>query len=162
MDKKIQPLAVELGQLLLANKYLLAGAESCTGGWIAKAITDIAGSAQWFDRGFVTYSNQAKQDMLGVKTEILANYGAVSKETVIAMVEGVLTYSQAQLGFAVSGIAGPSGGSQSKPVGTVYIAWLKRKGDVNVEHYCFYGNRSLIRQQAVEKALIGLIEQIKK
>lgn len=153
-------LASKLGQLLLMHNLRCAVAESCTGGGLAAAITDIAGSSQWFDRGFVTYSNEAKQEMLGVPAQMLASEGAVSEAVVRAMAEGTLAASGANLSAAISGIAGPDGGSLEKPVGTVWIAWA---GDMQVTHaqcYQFTGERVGIRQQAVNAALEGLIQVV--
>ncbi|AMK77451.1 MULTISPECIES: CinA family protein [Methylomonas] len=140
-------LAEALGTRLRTLNLCLALAESCTGGGIAKAITDVPGSSGWFDRGFVTYSNDAKIDMLGVKPETLATVGAVSEETALAMAAGALTHSNADVALAVTGIAGPDGGTPVKPVGTVFVAWQIR-GAIGV---ClkkqFSGDRQSIRQQ---------------
>jgi len=153
---------LQLGDMLLSRGWMLACAESCTGGGIAAAITDIAGSSQWFDRGFVTYSNQAKQDMLGVSRQTLESVGAVSEGTVKEMVQGALTNSQAQIAVAVSGIAGPSGGTVEKPVGLVYLAWqIKGKTAVVIEEQ-FGGDRAAIRQQAVHRAILGLIQVLEQ
>ena len=132
-------------------------AESCTGGGLAAAITDCAGSSQWFDRGFITYSNQAKQDMLGVSNDILSTYGAVSEETVRAMAEGALQASGSQVTVSISGIAGPGGGSLEKPVGTVWIAWACIAHPIRTQSYVFKGNRTDIRNQAIYEALRGLL-----
>jgi nicotinamide-nucleotide amidase len=115
-----------LSQYLLKSNALIATAESCTGGWLAQCITSIAGSSAWFDRGFITYSNQAKMDMLGVKAETLAQFGAVSAEVAMQMTAGALQYSVADYAIAITGIAGPTGGSLEKPIGSVYIAWQKK------------------------------------
>ncbi len=122
MDSELDPLARRLGECLAARGWMLATAESCTGGWIAAAVTAIGGSSAWFDRGFVTYSNDAKVDMLGVSPHTLATHGAVSEETVREMAAGALARSRAQLAVAVSGIAGPSGGTAAKSVGMVCLA----------------------------------------
>ncbi len=153
-------LAHRLGEALLEKSWLLACAESCTGGGIAAAVTDIAGSSQWFDRGFVTYSNQAKQDMLGVSDETLENHGAVSEATVQEMVAGALTRSQAQIAVAVSGIAGPDGDTPEKPVGTVCLAWQVKGKEpvVRTEHVS--GDRAAVREQTVLCALQGLLDII--
>ena len=150
-------LSEQVGRRLLADNLLLVTAESCTGGWISHCITDIAGSSQWFDRGFVTYTNQSKQDMLGVSTETLSRYGAVSEQTVIEMAQGALTHSQADVAVAISGVAGPGGGSPEKPVGLVWHAWTTRNTQPVTlsEHYL--GNRQQVRQQAVETALNGIL-----
>ncbi|MCF6210958.1 MAG: CinA family protein [Gammaproteobacteria bacterium] len=153
-------LSSRVGGVLLARGWQLATAESCTGGAIAAAITDIAGSSQWFDRGFVTYSNQSKQDMLGVCAETLHTAGAVSEATVAEMVSGALVRSQARLALAVSGIAGPGGGSADKPVGTVCLAWAIEGEQplVCTEH--FAGDRAAVRAQTVEHALQGVLDML--
>ena len=154
-------LSQAVGAALLAKGWMLACAESCTGGGIASAITDIAGSSQWFDRGFVTYSNQAKQEMLGVDAGTLAVYGAVSEATVREMVTGVLARSQARIAVAVSGIAGPGGGSDEKPVGTVCLAWQTKDGEAVVRTEHFRGDRAAIRHQTVLCALQGVLDAVK-
>ncbi|HEC20732.1 MAG TPA: CinA family protein [Gammaproteobacteria bacterium] len=151
-------LSSRVGEALLARGWQLATAESCTGGAIAAAITDIAGSSQWFDRGFVTYSNQSKQDMLGVRAVTLEAAGAVSEATVAEMVSGALARSQAQLTLAVSGIAGPSGGSAGKPVGTVCLAWAVEDEPPVVRTEHFAGDRAAVRAQTVEHALQGVLD----
>lgn len=145
---------------LLEKGWMLATAESCTGGGIAAACTDLAGSSQWFERGFVTYSNEAKQEMLGVAGETLAAYGAVSEAVVAEMAQGALTHSRAQVAVAVSGIAGPSGGSPDKPVGMVCFAWLVSgaKPMLHTEH--FNGDRAAVRAQTIERALQGVLDVI--
>ncbi|MCK4841724.1 MAG: CinA family protein [Methylococcales bacterium] len=154
MDKQITELALQLGGVLKNKGMMLVTAESCTGGGIAQAVTEIPGSSAWFDRGFVTYSNQAKVDMLQVKQSTLDKYGAVSSEVAIEMVEGALVNSPANIAVSVTGIAGPSGGSDDKPVGTVYIAWgVKGKSKVQCLRHNFSGNRTQIRMQVVERAL---------
>ncbi len=122
-QEHLEALAQELGAALLAKGWRLAGAESCTGGWAAQACTAIAGSSAWFERGFVTYSNEAKQELLGVRAETLAAHGAVSEATAREMAGGALAHSRAQCAYAITGIAGPAGGSPDKPVGTVWFAW---------------------------------------
>jgi len=149
-------LARQLGELLTAGHWVCAVAESCTGGRLAAAITDIAGSSEWFDRGFITYSNQSKMDMLGVRQENLTANGAVSEEVVYAMAEGALSASTADLTVAISGIAGPGGGSIEKPVGLVWLAWAGRQFKTEVQFYHFKGDRLTIRSQAVCVALDGL------
>lgn len=151
-------LAAQVGAALQAHGMALATAESCTGGGVATAVTEIAGSSAWFDRGFVTYSNQAKADMLSVSPDTLAQFGAVSEATVREMVAGALLHSQAQVALAVSGIAGPGGGSHEKPVGTVWFAW-ELKGEVSVARlHHLAGSRAEIRAQAVRIALQGVLE----
>jgi len=156
MDSELFKLAEQLGRLLKANGNTLATAESCTGGWIAQSITDIAGSSAWFDRGFVTYSNAAKMQMLGVSAQTLEKYGAVSAETAREMATGALTHSAADVAVAVTGIAGPDGGTTEKPVGTVFIAWADKNGKTNVVKKQFSGNRRQIRAQTVASALEGM------
>lgn len=153
-----QTLVKQVGDALLGREWRLATAESCTGGGIAAAVTDIAGSSQWFDRGFVTYSNEAKQEMLGVSAETLMKQGAVSEATVREMATGALAHSRAQVAVAVSGIAGPSGGTADKPVGMVCLAWLVAGAEpiVSTEH--FSGDRAAVREQTVERALRGVLE----
>ena len=151
-------LAEELGRLLLEKNWICSVAESCTGGGLAQAITDVAGSSLWFDRGFITYSNQAKQDMLNVTADLLHKYGAVSEEVVIAMVNGAIMQSRSNCAIAISGIAGPGGGCALKPVGTVWISWSIKDKVVKATKYLFTGDRASIRSQAVITALIGLIE----
>ena len=148
-----------LATALRSRGWRLVTAESCTGGGIAAAVTDLAGSSDWFDRGFVTYSNQAKQDMLGVPAATLAQHGAVSRETVRAMARGALAHSDGQVSVAVSGIAGPGGGSVDKPVGTVWFAWSLRDGETDAACECFPGDRAAVRAAAVRHALRGLLER---
>jgi nicotinamide-nucleotide amidase len=134
----------------------LATAESCTGGWIAQSITALAGSSIWFDRGFITYSNKAKVDMLEVATETLVAYGAVSAQTAMEMAIGALNRSDADMAVAVTGIAGPEGGSAEKPVGTVFIAWAVKSGENKVEQFLFDGDRNDVRIKTVFAALKGM------
>ncbi len=143
--------------LLQQNKKLVT-AESCTGGWVAKCCTDLPGSSAWFDRGFVTYSNEAKQDQLQVDSETLARHGAVSLAVVEEMALGALASSQADLSVALTGIAGPDGGSELKPVGTVWIGWGIKNGGVHSICFEFNGDRESIRKQAVFEALGGIIK----
>ncbi len=153
----VNDLAVQLGEALKAKQWRMATAESCTGGAVAVAVTDIAGSSEWFDRAFVTYTNESKCDMLGVEPEVLDRYGAVSEETVKQMAEGALKASQANVSVAISGIAGPSGGSDAKPLGTVWIAWASDVGGLKSHCFLFVGDRLSVRKQAVAAALQGLI-----
>lgn len=159
MEKDIKELARQLGEMLKEKKMKIVTAESCTGGGIAQAVTEIPGSSTWFDRGFVTYSNNAKVKMLQVKQSTLDKYGAVSKEVAIEMVEGALINSDGEMALAVTGIAGPDGGSTQKPVGTVYIA-LKRRAELTccIEHL-FSGNRVQVRQQTVEYAIQHCLDE---
>ena len=150
-------LASRLGLLLSERQVKCAVAESCTGGGLAAAITDIAGSSCWFDRGFVTYSNEAKQEMLGVPLSVITTEGAVSQAVVCAMARGVIMHSHAAVGVAISGIAGPTGGSREKPVGTVWIAFSDASHKTQAQKYVFEGDRGAIRQQAIHAGLEGLI-----
>lgn len=145
---------------LTAKGWMLATAESCTGGWIAKACTDLAGSSAWFERGFVTYSNAAKQDMLGVKAATLAQHGAVSEAVTAEMAEGALTHSRAQVAVSVSGIAGPGGATPGKPVGIVCFGWATAAGRSEVATCHFSGDRDAIRLQAVAYALQGILQRL--
>lgn len=142
-------LAEALGNQLKKCHLQVALAESCTGGGIAKTVTDVPGSSAWFERGFVTYSNDAKVEMLGVRRATLDSVGAVSLETALEMAAGALAYSRADLALAVTGIAGPDGGSQEKPVGTVYIAWQRRGQSGEGLRKQFVGDRQAIRQQTI-------------
>jgi len=152
----------KVSKKLHENNLSIVSAESCTGGWVAKQFTDLAGSSVIFDRGFVTYSNQAKQDMLGVSTEALDNYGAVSEQVVIEMVVGALKNSQADIALSISGIAGPEGGTSDKPVGLVCFGWMKRGGNPQAETIIFSGDRDEIRRQAVDFSLKGVIKIIEQ
>lgn len=149
-----------LAELLLARNEFLACAESCTGGWVAKACTDLAGSSGWFERGLVTYSNASKQELLGVSVATLDEHGAVSEATVTEMAAGVLEHSAAHWSLAISGIAGPGGGSADKPVGTVWIAWAGPDNWHRAQVHHFKGDREAVRRQAVAAALQGLLEQL--
>lgn len=149
-----------LGQLLLARHAKVTTAESCTGGGIAEAITSVPGSSAWFDCGYVTYSNEAKSKLLAVPSQVLVDHGAVSEAVVIAMVQGAVQQTGAQFGIAVSGIAGPGGGSADKPVGTVWVAWAGPQGN-HAQRFQFQGDRNEVRFQAVVQALIGVIETVK-
>ena len=155
-DQDLAALASALGETLRANRHRLVTAESCTGGWIAKTVTDIAGSSDWFECGLAAYSYEAKQALLGVRPETLEHHGAVSRETVLEMVSGALVHSGATIAAAVTGIAGPGGGTDDKPVGTVWIAWKKRGGYAAAEVFRFDGNREAVRRQSVAAALRGL------
>ena len=154
----MEQLAAQLGAALKAHGMMLTTAESCTGGGVASAVTEIAGSSSWFDRGFVTYSNQAKSDMLGVSPDTIMRFGAVSEAVVREMVAGALHNSQAQFALAVSGIAGPGGGTSEKPVGTVWFAWGIKEGMAVSRLHLLPGNRAQIRKQAVTIALQGGLE----
>ena len=151
-------LATLCGARLKARGLKLATAESCTGGWVATAVTAIAGSSEWFERGFVTYSNESKQELLGVSAKTLDAHGAVSEETAAEMATGVLRRSRADLALAVTGIAGPSGGTSEKPVGTVCFAWAGPAGRVESLTRHFEGDRVRVRRQSVIAALQGVLE----
>lgn len=159
---RIQDLSDQLGQHLVARQLIVTTAESCTGGGVAQAITAIAGSSQWFSHGFITYSNQAKQQLLNVDSDLINTYGAVSQDVVESMACGALLASGADVAVAVSGIAGPDGGSSEKPVGTVWIGWASQENLVSSQKFLFLGNRNSVRNQSVEKSLEGLIEIIIK
>ncbi len=159
-DGKILP--VVFGEELKKRSLFFAVAESCTGGLVAKTITDIPGSSHYFDRGFVTYSNQAKMDLLGVNRETLEKYGAVSEQTAREMVEGVLSHSNAQIAASITGIAGPSGGSPEKPVGTVYTAIADVEGRIEVVRNFFPGNREQVRRQTMVKVLFGVLKWVER
>lgn len=155
----IHALAEALGDQLKLRAWSLAVAESCTGGHLCGAITDIPGSSTWFDRGFVTYSNNAKEMMLNVPRATLLTYGAVSEESAIAMANGALLVSNANISVAITGIAGPTGGSLEKPIGTVWIASACENQSTQAKHYLFAGTRETIRKQAVYAALHDLISR---
>jgi nicotinamide-nucleotide amidase len=158
-QQALEALAAEVGAQLAAARQRLATAESCTGGWVAQCLTAIAGSSVWFERGFVTYSNEAKQEMLGVEAGTLATHGAVSEPTAVAMANGALRRSHADWALSITGIAGPSGGTREKPVGTVCFAWAGPAGRTEVETRHFAGDRSAIRCQSVKHALTGLLQR---
>ncbi len=149
-------LARQVGEALTAHDMTLVTAESCTGGGVAHAITRISGSSAWFDRGFVTYSNQSKEEMLGVSPDTLEQHGAVSEQTVREMADGALQYSRAKVAVAVSGVAGPTGGSPEKPVGMVWFAWAT-KGRVEATCHQLPGDRDAVRAKSVEIALQGTL-----
>jgi nicotinamide-nucleotide amidase len=153
MNTKLIQLATELSGVLIARQKRITTAESCTGGLIAATLTEIAGSSAWFERGFVTYSNEAKMELLAVKPTTLANYGAVSAETAGEMAIGALNNSHADYSIAVTGIAGPSGGTLLKPVGTVFIAWAIKNQPAIIKQYLFIGDRADIRKQTLIAAL---------
>ena len=160
MDTPLHTLCAQLGALLQQQQRMLATAESCTGGLIAAACTELAGSSAWFERGFVTYSNAAKTSMLGVDADLLATHGAVSEPVARAMARGALQHAHAQVSLAVTGIAGPSGGSAYKPVGTVWLAW-GLPGGITSEHYHFSGDRAAVRAATVVQALSRLLVLLK-
>jgi nicotinamide-nucleotide amidase len=151
-----------LGRECRRHGIAVSVAESCTGGALAAAITSISGSSAWFDRGFVTYSNEAKQELLGVSRRTLARFGAVSEETARAMALAVLKRSPSRLAVSVTGIAGPTGATPGKPVGLVWIAWARRRAPVVVRRFHFPGGRPAVRRLAVAEAIAGLLELIEK
>lgn len=153
-------LAARVGTQLKERGLRLATAESCTGGWVAQVVTSIPGSSTWFDRGFVTYSDSAKRDMLGVRPESLERHGAVSEEVVREMAEGALARSDARVSVAISGVAGPNGGTPRKPVGTVWLAWAVAGRETRARATHYAGDRDMVRQQAVMAALQGIIDAV--
>lgn len=154
---EIDALSRDLGAACIRAGFKVVTAESCTGGGVGEAITRTPGSSAWYDRGFVTYSNHAKAELLGVKAETLGNVGAVSEAVAIEMAKGALHQSDADLAVAVTGVAGPEGGTQAKPVGLVWFAWASLEGEVKSRFEIFAGDRAAIREQAVRAALEGLI-----
>ena len=161
-EQAVNELAKKLAARLLMKGIRLATAESCTGGWIAKVLTDIAGSSDWFDSAIVSYSNEAKKHFLKVPDGILLDHGAVSENTVLAMQQGIFMETRADAGISVSGIAGPGGGSEEKPVGTVWIAVGLRDQMVHTQKFLFEGDRNQVRLQAVEAALRSLLELVER
>ena len=155
-DAELLALAGEVATDVQQRKLTLVTAESCTGGWIAKTLTDLPGSSAWFDAGVVTYSYEAKEALLGVNPRTLEHAGAVSEETVLEMVSGALARFGAGVAVAVTGIAGPSGGTPGKPVGTVWIGWKRRGGYGHARMFHFPGDREAVRRQSVAAALTGL------
>jgi len=155
-DLTLKELAKTVGDSLVLQDVSLATAESCTGGWVSMLVTSIAGSSSWFDRGFVTYSNEAKQEMLSIDSEVIEIHGAVSEETARSMAQGAVDNSHAQAALSVTGIAGPDGDSAEKPVGTVCFGWLLDR-QCNTETCQFTGDRDQIREQSVRHALTGMI-----
>lgn len=150
-------LSSQVGAALKVHGMMLVTAESCTGGGVAQAVTDIAGSSVWFERGFVTYTNQSKVEMLGVRQSTLDEHGAVSEMTVREMAAGALARSHAHVAVAVSGIAGPGGGTPEKPVGTVWFAWAVRGGEVHAVRHMLAGDRGAVRSQSVQICLAGVL-----
>ena len=161
-EEEITRIARVLGRACKRRNVDVATAESCTGGGVAAAITRISGSATWFDRGFVTYTNLAKKQMLGVSQRTLAKRGAVSEEVAREMAVGALKHSPADISVAITGIAGPTGGSPSKPVGLVWFAWAVRKGAVQARCFRFRGDRQSVRRQSVAVALQGLTDLLRR
>lgn len=157
MDDALGQLAAQAGAALKQRGLWLASAESCTGGWVGEAVTSVSGSSQWYERGFITYTNLAKQEMLGVSAQTLADFGAVSEQTVREMARGALRLSRADIVLAISGIAGPTGGAPDKPVGLVWFAWATKNGILRSEKHLLHGDRREVRRQAVETALKGVL-----
>jgi nicotinamide-nucleotide amidase len=157
-DAELHELAQFVAEMFLQRGATLVTAESCTGGWIAKTLTDIAGSSAWFEGAVVVYSYEAKEGLLGVRPETLELHGAVSRETVTEMVAGALARFGATVAVAVTGIAGPSGGTPDKPVGTVWIGWKRRGGYAQTEVFHFDGDREAVRRQTVAAALRGVLK----
>jgi nicotinamide-nucleotide amidase len=155
----MEKLSRAVGERMKAAGAMLVTAESCTGGWVAQALTSVAGSSEWFERGFVTYSDDAKREMLGVRTETLSHHGAVSEETAREMARGALERSKAGVALAITGVAGPTGGSPDKPVGTVCFAWASKRG-VRSETRRFSGDRESVRRQSVIHALEGVLSAL--
>ncbi|MEZ2417989.1 CinA family protein [Luteibacter sp. RCC_6_2] len=160
-DAELITLAQDVAAAALERRVTVATAESCTGGWIAKTLTDLAGSSAWFEAGVVSYSYSAKEALLGVNPRTLERTGAVSEETVLEMVSGALARYGAGVAVAVTGIAGPSGGTPEKPVGTVWIGWKRRGGYAHARLYHFDGDREAVRRQTVAAALVGMTDELK-
>ena len=159
-EDELQQLAVQLSDKLLARGWMVATAESCTGGWVAQLLTSLPGSSAWYERGFITYANAAKTEMLGVPVATLETFGAVSEETACAMATGALAHSHAQASLAITGIAGPGGGTPQKPVGMVCYGWAFTDGTVISSNCRLSGDREEIRSRAAAAALRGLIDLI--
>ena len=158
-EHELKALAQNAGEIFMKAGCSVVTAESCTGGGIMKTLTDIPGSSQWCEAGFITYTNRAKTRLLGVPQELFSQVGAVSEEVVLAMADGALTNSDGTFSVAVSGIAGPDGGTPEKPVGTVWIAWSKAGGKATAKQFLFVGDRDAVRRQTIQAALHGLIER---
>jgi nicotinamide-nucleotide amidase len=159
-DHNTHTLSEALAETMLAKRYLLVTAESCTGGGIAHALTSLAGSSLFFERGFVTYSNESKQDVLQVSLDTLNRYGAVSEECAAEMAAGALINSRADIAVSVTGIAGPDGGSEDKPVGTVCFGWARREQTPQTARTIFPGDREAVREQSIQMALQGLLDML--
>ena len=161
MNDQIQTAVARFAALIEKQQLQVVTAESCTGGGIAQAMTSKAGSSAWFERGFVCYSNAAKQEQLGVGADVLAAHGAVSEATALAMAKGAVQRSRAHISVAVTGIAGPDGGTEEKPVGTVWIAWGQKLGYAEARCFRFSGDRAAVREQTIVQAIQGLCERLK-
>ena len=157
-EQELRDLAEQLGECMKAKGMKLASAESCTGGWLAKIITDIPGSSAWFTGSVVSYSNEAKQSLLGVNESTLNEFGAVSGETVLEMSDGLFSHTDADVAVSVSGIAGPDGGTEEKPVGLVWLSWGKRDKSVFANPFNFDGDREEVRKQSIKQALNCLLD----
>jgi len=157
-EQELRDLAEQLGECLTSKGIKLASAESCTGGWLAKIITDIPGSSAWFVGSVVSYSNEAKQSLLGVSADTLAEFGAVSGDTVLEMSDGLFAHTDADVAVSISGIAGPGGGSDDKPVGLVWLSWGKRDKSVFANSFNFDGDREDVRRQSIKQALENLLD----
>lgn len=159
-DAELRVLAEQVAQSVQQQRMMMVTAESCTGGWIAKTLTDLPGSSGWFDAGVVTYSYEAKEALLGVNPATLQRTGAVSEETALEMVSGALARFGAGVAVAVTGIAGPSGGTPDKPVGTVWVGWKRRGGYARAQLFHFDGDREAVRRQTVAAALRGVLQTL--
>jgi nicotinamide-nucleotide amidase len=160
---QFEKLVVEVGACLVKNDAMIVTAESCTGGMIAEALTEVSGSTAWFDRAYITYSYESKKEMLGVHERTIQNKGAVSQECVEEMALGALQQSHAKVSVACSGIAGPGGGSPDKPVGTVWLAWaVQGQEDVVSQRFLFEGNRQTVREKTTQAALMGVMKLLTK
>jgi nicotinamide-nucleotide amidase len=157
-EQELTNMAEQLGECMKAKGMKLASAESCTGGWLAKIITDIPGSSAWFTGSVVSYSNEAKQSLLGVSESTLNEFGAVSGETVLEMTDGLFSHTNADVAVSVSGIAGPDGGTDAKPVGLVWLSWGKRDKSVLANPFNFAGDREEVRKQSIKQALNCLLD----
>jgi nicotinamide-nucleotide amidase len=157
-EQELRDLAEQLGECMTRKGMKLASAESCTGGWLAKIITDIPGSSAWFVASVVSYSNEAKQSLLNVSADTLAEFGAVSGDTVLEMSDGLFAHTDADVAVSISGIAGPDGGSDDKPVGLVWLSWGKRDKSVFANSFNFTGDREAVRRQSVKQALENLLD----
>ncbi len=160
-DDAMHRLAADLGARLKGMKRSVATVESCTGGGVARVITAVPGSSRWFERGFITYSNAAKTEMVGVRRELIQSHGAVSVEVATAMAEGGVRCSNADCGIAVTGVAGPDAGTASNPVGTVCFAWAAPRQKTRTERAHFTGDRHAIREQSITHALAGLLDLLR-
>ena len=162
MNEAVTQQAEQLAEMFLKISSKLVTAESCTGGGLAEILTRVPGSSAWFERGFISYSNESKHELLAVPLDTLEQFGAVSEETASAMAKGAVENSRADYGVAITGIAGPDGGTESKPVGTVCFAWYQRNEGGSTAHICFDGDRLRVREQACMLAMQGLLDLLQK